>query len=146
MRATFAQERWDGFALAPLGTHDYAKSVEQDHGRREIRRHWTLDDPAIIAHLDPAGAWSHLRVIGLVKRERHVGDRVTVERHHYLLSAPFSAAAFAAAVRSHWTIENGLHTPGQHFGGHILVALVADRAALLGRNGVAARHIHRPTV
>lgn len=109
VRATFAQERQDAFALVPPGTHDYLKTVEKGHGRLEIRRHWTLHDPAIIAHLDPAGAWAHLRAIGLGERERHVGDRVTLERHHYLLSAPLSAAAFAAAVRSHWGIENQVH-------------------------------------
>ena len=109
VRVTFAQERRDRFALVPPGTHDYLKTVEKDHGRLEIRRHWTLHDPAILAHLDPAGAWAHLRAIGLVERERHLGDRVSVERHHYLLSAPLAAAAFAAAVRSHWGIENRVH-------------------------------------
>jgi predicted transposase YbfD/YdcC len=109
VRVTFAQERRDGFALAPPGTHDHLKTVEKDHGRLEIRRHWTCHDPAILAHLDPAGAWAHLRAIGLVERERRVGDRVTRECHHYLLSAPLSAAAFAAAVRSHWGIENRVH-------------------------------------
>jgi len=109
VRVTFAPERRDGFALVPPGTHDYLQTVEQDHGRLEIRRHWTLHDPAILAHLDPAGAWAQLRAIGLVERERHVGDRVSVERHHYLLSAPLPAAAFAAAVRSHWGIENRVH-------------------------------------
>jgi predicted transposase YbfD/YdcC len=109
VRATFAQERRDAFALVPPGTHDYLKTVEKDHGRLEIRRHWTLHDPAILAHLDPRGAWAHLRAVGLVERQRRVGERVTVECHHYLLSAPLSARAFAAAVRSHWGIENRLH-------------------------------------
>ena len=109
VRATFAQERRDRFALVPPETHDYAKTVEKDHGRLEIRRHWTLHDPAILAHLDPTGAWAHLGGIGLVERERHLGDRVTVECHHYLLSAPLGARAFAHAVRSHWGIENRVH-------------------------------------
>jgi predicted transposase YbfD/YdcC len=109
VRATFAQERKDGFALVPPGTHDYLRIVEKDHGRLEIRQHWTLHDPELLAHLDPAGAWAQLRAIGLVERERRVGDRVAVERPHYLLSAPLSAAAFAAAVRSHWGIENRVH-------------------------------------
>jgi predicted transposase YbfD/YdcC len=109
VRATFAQERRDGFALAPPGTHDHLETVEKDHGRLEVRRHWTCHDPEVIAHLDPAGAWAHLRAIGLVERERRVGDRVTVECHHYLRSAPLPAAAFAAAVRGHWGIENRVH-------------------------------------
>ena len=93
----------------PPGTYDYRKTVEKGHGRLEIRQHWTLHDPAILAHLDPTGAWAHLRAIGLVERQRRVGERVTVECHHYLLSAPLSAQAFADAVRSHWGIENRVH-------------------------------------
>jgi len=82
VRATFARERRDRFALVPPETHDYAKTVEKDHGRLAIRRHWTRHDPAILAHLDPTGAWADLGAIGLVERERHLGDRVTVECHH----------------------------------------------------------------
>lgn len=106
---TFAQERKDAFGSAPAGTHDYLKTAEKDHGRLEVRRHWTFADPAVIAHLDPTGAWAHLRAIGLIERQRQVGDRLTTECHHYLLSAPLSAADFAAAVRSHWGIENQVH-------------------------------------
>jgi predicted transposase YbfD/YdcC len=106
---TFAAGRADAFAGAPVGSHDYLKTVEKAHGRLEVRQHWTLADPAIIAHLDPGGAWAHLRAIGLIERQRQVGDRRTTERHHYLLSAPLSAADFAAAARSHWGIENQVH-------------------------------------
>lgn len=109
VRFTFAQERREGFATMPPGTHDHHEAVEKDHGRLEIRRHWTVHDPEVLAHLDPAGAWAHLRAVGLVERERRVGDRTSVECHHYLLSAPLPAAAFAAAVRSHWGIENQVH-------------------------------------
>jgi predicted transposase YbfD/YdcC len=109
VRATFAQERRDAFALVPPGTYDYLRTVEKDHGRLEIRQPWTLHDPESIAHLDPAGAWAHLRAIGLVERQRRVGERVTVECHHYLLSAPLSAQAFAAAARRRWGIENQVH-------------------------------------
>jgi predicted transposase YbfD/YdcC len=109
VRVTFAQERREAFATMPPDAHDYHETVEKDHGRLEIRRHWTVYDPEVLAHLDPAGAWAQLRAIGLVERERRVGDRVTVECHHYLLSAPLPAAVFAAAVRSHWGIENQVH-------------------------------------
>ena len=106
---TFAQERKEAFANAPAGTYGYCETAEKDHGRLEVRRHWTLADPAIIAHLDPTGAWAHLRAIGLIERQRQVGDRRTTECHYYLLSAPLPAADFAAAARSHWGIENQVH-------------------------------------
>ncbi len=109
VRHTFAQARADGFAVYPPGTHDYARTVDRDHGRLEIRRHWTLHDPELLAHLDPEGRWAQLRGIGLVEAERHVGETVSVEQRCYLLSAPLSAAALARAVRGHWGIENRLH-------------------------------------
>jgi predicted transposase YbfD/YdcC len=132
VRVTFAQERRDAFALVPPGTYDYLKTVEKDHGRLEIRRHWTLHDPEIVAHLDPAGAWARLQAIGLVERERRVGDRVTRECHHYLLSAPLSAAAFAAAVRSHWGIENRVHW---------ILDVAFNEDACRARAGHAARNL-----
>ncbi len=106
---TFAQERQEAFASTPPGTYDYHKTVEKDHGRLETRQHWTLHDPAVIAYLDPTGAWTHLRAIGLVERQRRIGAHRTTEQQYYLLSAPLRAQDFAAAVRSHWGIENQVH-------------------------------------
>ena len=109
VRLTFAQARADGFAVYAPADYDHARTVGQGHGRLEIRRHWTRRDPELLAHLDPAGRWAQLRAIGLVEAERRVGDTVTIEQRHYLLSAPLAAAAFAAAVRHHWGSENRVH-------------------------------------
>ncbi len=101
VRAAFA-------GLAPRH-HSAAKTVEKDHGRLEIRRTWTLTDPALLAYLDEGGRWAGLSGIGLVEAERRIGDRRSVEVRHYLLSAPLDAATFAGIVRCHWGIENRLH-------------------------------------
>jgi predicted transposase YbfD/YdcC len=107
---TFAQERQEGFASTPAGTWDYYKAVEKDHGRLERRQHWILHDPEVLAHLDPKRAWANLHAIGLVERQRQMGDQPpTCEQHYYLLSAPLNAQDFAAAVRSHWGIEHQVH-------------------------------------
>lgn len=106
---TFAQERKEGFASTPAGAWEYFKTVEKDHGRLETRQHWVLHDPDVIAHLDPKRAWSQLQAIGLVVRQRQIGAQRTTEEHYYLLSAPLTAQAFAAAIRSHWGIENRVH-------------------------------------
>ena len=37
------------------------------------------------------------------------GDKIETERRSYISSRALSAAAFAAAVRGHWAIENKLH-------------------------------------
>ena len=76
-----------------------------------IRQHWTLHDPDVLAHLDPKPApgptsrpsgWSSASATSATSRQ-------PVEQHYYLLSAPLTAQAFAAAVRSHWGIENQVH-------------------------------------
>jgi predicted transposase YbfD/YdcC len=109
VRHTFAQARADGFAVYAPADYDHARTVDNDHGRVEVRRHWTLHDPELIAHLDPEGRWANLQGIGLVEAERQVGEAVTVEQRYYLLSAPLRAAALGRAVRGHWGIENRVH-------------------------------------
>jgi len=109
VRAIFAEARATAFAgLAPQH-HSAAKTVDKDHGRLEIRRAWTLTDPAILAYLDEAGRWAGLGGIGLVEAERRIGDQRSVELRHYLLSAPLDAATFGPIARRHWGIENRLH-------------------------------------
>ena len=84
-------------------------TLEKGHGRIERRRCWTICDPAVIAWLDPGGAWPGLRTIAAVDGERRIGGEVTTERRYYLSSLGGDAARLAAAVRSHWAIENRLH-------------------------------------
>lgn len=109
VRAIFAEARATGFAgLAPQH-HSAAKATDKDHGRLEIRRSWTISDPAVLAYLDEAGRWAGLGGIGLVEAERRLGDQRSVEVRHYLLSAPLDAATFGAIARRHWGIENKLH-------------------------------------
>ncbi len=107
--AAFAAARATGFADYAPADHDRCETVEKDHGRRETRRYWTIRDPALIAYLNQGGAWAGLGAIGLVESVRRVGETVTTEARHYLLSGAGEAAAFAHAVRSHWGIENRVH-------------------------------------
>jgi predicted transposase YbfD/YdcC len=89
--------------------HGYERTVNGGHGRVEIRQHWTVADPAVLATLDPKRAWAGLASVGMVERERHVGPETTCEVHYYLSSLDGDAATFARAVRDHWGIENCLH-------------------------------------
>ncbi len=109
VRGTFAEARADGFVADPPATRDDARTVDKGHGRLDIRQHRVLHDPALLAYLDPRGAWAGLRAIGLVEAERRNGETVSVEARYYLLSAPQTAAAFGRAVRAHWGIENRVH-------------------------------------
>jgi predicted transposase YbfD/YdcC len=87
----------------------YHETIEKGHGRIERRRCWTISDPAVIGWLDPTGAWAGLRTIAIVDGERQIGGERKTERRTYLSSLDGDAARLAAAVRSHWAIENRLH-------------------------------------
>jgi len=118
-QATLAAAVTDSFALArqtafaDLAATDFAawRTVDKDHGRLELRQYWTISDPAILAYVNPTGAWAGLRSIGMVETERRVGEEVSVEARYYLSShrGAATAAGFAGAVRGHWGIENQLH-------------------------------------
>ena len=105
----FTTARATAFADYAVADHDHWQTVEKDHGRRETRRYWTIRDPTLIAYLNQGDAWADLRAIGLVESERQVGETVTIEARHYLLSGAGEAAAFGRAVRSHWGIEHRVH-------------------------------------
>jgi predicted transposase YbfD/YdcC len=102
----FADGRASGFAQI---AHDTHTTTEKDHGRLEIRRHWTIQDPEYLAYLNPQGAWESLRGVGMVEEERRAGTHVSTETRYYILSQPFAARVFGEAVRSHWGIENRVH-------------------------------------
>jgi predicted transposase YbfD/YdcC len=109
VRAIFAEARATQFAGLAPAHHSAAKVADKDHGRLEIRRSWTISDPAVLAYLDEAGRWAGLGGIGLVEAERRIGDQRSVETRHYLLSAPLDAATFGQLARRHWGVENKLH-------------------------------------
>ena len=109
VEAAFADARATAFAGRAPADHDAARTLEKGHGRIEARRGWTLSDPALIAYLDPAGAWAGLRTLALVEAERRTGATVSVEARYYLSSLPGGAAALARAVRAPWGVENSLH-------------------------------------
>jgi predicted transposase YbfD/YdcC len=113
-QGTLHQDVQELFAAAQLPglrdlIHDQQHTVDGGHGRLEWRRHWTITDPTAIAYLNPTGAWAGLRSVGMVERERQVGADRSHEVWYYLCSLDGNARTFAAAVRGHWGIENGLH-------------------------------------
>jgi predicted transposase YbfD/YdcC len=89
--------------------NDFHQTIDKDHGRLEIRRHWTISEPEFITFLDPQAKWAGLRSIGMVEAQRTMGDQVTSETRYYISSLAGDAAEFAHAVRSHWEIENKVH-------------------------------------
>ncbi len=83
-----------------------AETVDGEHGRIELRRAGVSAD---IAWLQELHAWPGLQGIGKVTATREMAGTVSRETRYFLLSQAFSAERFAAIVRAHWGIENGLH-------------------------------------
>ncbi|MCA9858107.1 MAG: ISAs1 family transposase [Thermomicrobiales bacterium] len=97
----------DSFALADPEHQTTTK--EKGHGRLETRTCRTIDDAAVIAWLNPTGAWPGLRTIAQVVGQRQIGETCVQHTRYYLSSLPGDAHAIAHAVRSHWGIENQVH-------------------------------------
>jgi len=102
----FARGRETGFAGMAHTSHE---TIENHHGRIEIRRCWATDAPAVIGWLDPKGAWPGLRSVVAIEAERRLPGKTERETRYFLSSLPGDARAIAAAVRGHWGIENRLH-------------------------------------
>jgi predicted transposase YbfD/YdcC len=108
---SFALARRSGFAEHPADTWSTWRQVNKGQGRVEVREHWVLSDPAVIAYLrEQVADWPGLQALGLVDAQRRFADgQVTQQTRYYLLSTPLSAEQFGQAVRSHWGIENQVH-------------------------------------
>ena len=101
-----AAGRADGFATVAADT---ARTVEKGHGRIEVRRVWAVDDPEVIAYLNPTGAWAGLRSVAVVEAERRLGEQVERDTRHDVSSLAGEANRLGAAVRGQWGIENRPH-------------------------------------
>jgi predicted transposase YbfD/YdcC len=84
----------------------YYETEERQHGRVEIRRHWTTP---VLDGFPTAAAWAKLTCVGRVEAERHVQGERTIEQRYYIASLASDAQQLAHAVRAHWGIENCVH-------------------------------------
>jgi predicted transposase YbfD/YdcC len=97
----------NAFALgAPL--RPFFDAFDDSHGRLVRRRVFACPDIGAFATLKD---WPGLAAMLAVETIRGISGRgkVTAEIRHYLSSARLPPEALAAAIRSHWRIENGLH-------------------------------------
>lgn len=99
----FTEQRARRFADLAV---DRRETVEKSHGRIETRITTVTDD---IAWLKQSHGWPGLRSIVMVETVREIGAKIERETRFYIASLAPDAAALAAAIRSHWSIENGLH-------------------------------------
>lgn len=88
--------------------YDYERTVNDGHGRIEIRECWTISDPEILCHLRGFKNWEKLLTVSCIRSQRWIGDEKTCEDRFHIASI-IGAKRVLGAVRSHWGIENRLH-------------------------------------
>ena len=87
----FREKRAANFADCQAIFHE---TVDADHGRLEIRRHWATAD---IDWLKQRHDWPGLQSIALIEREVERNGRSETSRHLYISSLPADAVCLARA-------------------------------------------------
>jgi predicted transposase YbfD/YdcC len=82
------------------------ESVENDHGRTETRRCWSIEAPDWITGFKQ---WRDLKSLIMVEATREIKEQHTTEWRYYLSSLAPNAERAAQVIREHWGIENSLH-------------------------------------
>jgi predicted transposase YbfD/YdcC len=90
-----------------LGNYHEERGKGKEHGRHEIRRCWAMDE--VDEWLEGVEKWQGLRSVAVVEREWTEKGVTKVDRRYFIASLEPDAARIAAAVRSHWGIENTVH-------------------------------------
>jgi predicted transposase YbfD/YdcC len=89
--------------------HSYAKMVNKDHGRIEIRQCWTISDPEYLANIRDLTRWEGIQTLVMILSERRIGDESEVQDRYFISSLESNAEKILRAKRSYWGIENRLH-------------------------------------
>ena len=77
------------------------------HGRLETRICWCTPE---VHHLPGKKDWKGLASVAVVESRRTLARQSTFERRYFISSLPGDdAQGLAAAIRSHWGVENPLH-------------------------------------
>ena len=100
------------FETAPSTEVAKVETMDKEHGRFEVRNHTVshkVDWYATERSYPGAPRFPKLTTIAMVESRIERGDKIESERRSYISSRALSAAAFAAAARGHWAIENKLH-------------------------------------
>jgi predicted transposase YbfD/YdcC len=95
-----------GFGGVP---HDYATTLNKDHGRIERRECWTISDPSCLEYLSTGQDWPGLCSVVKVVGRRETPAGTTVQPRYYISSLDAPAERLLKVVRTHWSIENSLH-------------------------------------
>jgi predicted transposase YbfD/YdcC len=106
IRLFFELAQQNGFAKV---THTCHRTVDNRHGRMEIRQCWAISGAESLAFLRSYGNWPQLKTIVMIESERRLKKKVERKVSFFITSLANDARRILAAKRSHWSIENSLH-------------------------------------
>jgi predicted transposase YbfD/YdcC len=86
--------------------YEVYQTEDHGHGRTETRSYVIVVEPEGIRNKE---AWEQLKVVGMCRRERAVGEKRSEEASYFIGSRVMSASQYAEGLRGHWGIENNLH-------------------------------------
>ena len=102
----FKLAQQNGFAKVSHTSH---RTVDNNHGRIEIRHCWAIAGEESLSFLRAHGDWPQLTSLVMIESQRHIKQKVSRETHYFITSLPNDARQILAAKRHHWGIENSLH-------------------------------------
>jgi predicted transposase YbfD/YdcC len=82
------------------------EDLDKGHGRIEVRECYHSDE---IAALPRVKEFAGAKSIAMVRSTRIIGEKRTTQVRYYISSLEMDAEKLAHAVRTHWSVENGLH-------------------------------------
>jgi predicted transposase YbfD/YdcC len=88
--------------------YSYHETVESGHHRIETRQVWAVP----LSQLPPLhrqSQWLGLATVVMVRSQRQLWNKTTTKVRFYLSSLDADAQRHNRVIRSHWSIENGLH-------------------------------------
>jgi predicted transposase YbfD/YdcC len=89
--------------------NDYAKTVNKDHDRIEIRECWILDAAFYGPSIRHISQWAKIKTVVMIRRERRLSNKTEIHTRYYISSLAGKAERFLEVIREHWGIENCVH-------------------------------------
>jgi predicted transposase YbfD/YdcC len=102
----FQFEREQAFRHSPCS---YAKQVNKNHGRLEIRECWATSQVDYLNYLRDRDKWSQVKTLAMIRSERQIDGQSEVKYRYFISSLAAPARKILKSKRIHWTIENQLH-------------------------------------
>ncbi len=106
MQYIFEVDKQYDFKDAP---YQYAKTVNKNHGRIEIRQCWAISDPEYLSSIREKDRWPGLKSLVRIESERKIGETTESQVSYFITSLENDAKKILNAKRSHWGVENSLH-------------------------------------